>query len=112
MIPSLFQEIVFQQHDASSHFDVTVKLNERVPDQWIGREGPTTWPACSRDWTPFQRFQWGQAKESVPDPCPTLKQLTLGITTVIPSVESKMLKIYGIMQGAPQCCYQTEWSSF
>lgn len=68
-------------------------LDEKLPDSWIGRGGPTRWPARSPDLTPLDFFLWGYVKDKVyATPCPNLRQLKRRITTTIRSVSVEMLK--------------------
>lgn len=63
----LDNEIVFQQDGAPAHYAVQVRefLNHRFRDHWIGRRGPTEWPARSPDLTPLDFFLWGHLKNKV-----------------------------------------------
>lgn len=58
---------VFQHDGAPAHFDVRVRnfLQEQFPGRWIGRRGPTEWPARSPDLTPLDFFFWGFLKSKV-----------------------------------------------
>lgn len=51
-------EPVFQQDGAPPHFSINVRqyLNTIYPNRWIGRRGPTEWPARSPDLTPLDFF--------------------------------------------------------
>ena len=44
---------------------VRAHLDEVVLNRWIGRGGPTSWPARSPDLTPLDFFLWGAIKERV-----------------------------------------------
>ena len=44
---------------------VRAHLDEVFPYRWIGRGGPTPWPARSPDLTPVDFFLWGAMKERV-----------------------------------------------
>lgn len=60
-------ELTFQQDGAPPHFarPVTDFLNATFPGQWIGRRGPTEWPARSPDLTPLDFFLWGHLKSKI-----------------------------------------------
>lgn len=62
-----FNNIQFQQDGAPPHWTVPVReyLNEVFPNRWIGRDGPTPWPARSPDLTPLDFFLWGYLKSKV-----------------------------------------------
>ena len=58
---------MFQQDSAPPHWGllhVRGSLEQRFPCQWIGRGGPTPWPARSPDMTPLDFFG-GYVKECV-----------------------------------------------
>ena len=38
--------------------NVRASLDDAFPDSWIGRGGPTAWPARSPDVTPLDFFLW------------------------------------------------------
>lgn len=59
--------IVFQHDGCPAHFRLGVRelLNHTFPESWIGRGGPTEWPARSPDLTPLDFYVWGRAKELV-----------------------------------------------
>ncbi|KAJ4428010.1 hypothetical protein ANN_24024 [Periplaneta americana] len=40
-------------------------LNAAYPDEWIGRAGPTPWPARSPDMSPLDFYLWGRLKSLV-----------------------------------------------
>ena len=71
VLPDLLTEVinydaplVFQHDGCPAHFrlDVREHLNSSFPDSWIGRGGPTEWPARSPDLTPLDFYVWGRAK--------------------------------------------------
>jgi len=59
--------VIFMQDGAPPHFRcfVTDVLNERFPDAWIGRGGPTPWPPRSPDLSPLDFFLWAYIKNIV-----------------------------------------------
>lgn len=94
MLPSLPPDAIFQQDGAPPHYSLEVRqlLDEKLPDSWIGRGGPTRWPPRSPDLTPLDFFLWGYVKDKVyVTPCPNLTQLKRRITTAIRSVSVEML---------------------
>lgn len=56
--------ILFQQDGAPPHWSLEVRqrLNNKFPDRWIGRDGPTEWPPQSPDITPLDFFFLGLCK--------------------------------------------------
>jgi hypothetical protein len=62
-----YKRLTFQQDGAPAHYalDVRAWLDEKFPSRWIGRRGPTEWPARSPDLTPCDFFLWGYLKERV-----------------------------------------------
>ncbi|KAJ4442543.1 hypothetical protein ANN_04130 [Periplaneta americana] len=66
----------FMHDGAPAHYcrNVRAYLNAVYPDQWIGRAGPTPWPARSPDMNPLDFYLWGRLKSLV-------------YTFVVPNVE-------------------------
>lgn len=67
-VPLLVRENMWFQHDgAPAHYGNIVRdyLNLTFPNSWIGRIGPTPWPARSPDVTPLDFFLWGTMKQLV-----------------------------------------------
>lgn len=67
-LPAEVQADIIYQHDgAPAHFGRQVRnyLDERFPENWIGRRGPVEWPARSPDLTPPDFFLWGHIKNFV-----------------------------------------------
>jgi hypothetical protein len=62
LMPTLAEEglddVLFQQDGAPPHFhkEVTDFLNRKIPEKYIGRGGPLTWPPRSPDLTLFYFF--------------------------------------------------------
>jgi hypothetical protein len=52
---------------APPHFLVAVRafLNKVFPEQWIGRGGPTAWPARCSDLNPLYYYLWERLKPTV-----------------------------------------------
>ena len=50
--------IIFQLDGAPPHLGLHVRdaLDREYPNRWIGRDGPTSWPARSPDLTPLDFF--------------------------------------------------------
>lgn len=55
---------IFQRDRALCHYSLMVQetLNNRLPDCWLGKNGPVSWPPRSPDWTPLDFFLWGYIK--------------------------------------------------
>jgi hypothetical protein len=49
------------------HFLLAVRefLNKVFPEQWIGRGGPTAWPAPSTDFIPLHFYLWAHLQSTV-----------------------------------------------
>jgi hypothetical protein len=76
VLPELLEDVALQdrlhftwfQHDgAPAHFGVQVRdhLNTTFGENWIGRGGPSPWPARSPDLTPLDFYVWGYMKSLV-----------------------------------------------
>ena len=61
------EHLLWQQDGAPPHFhhDVTAWLDRNFNQRWIGRRGPTEWPARSPDLSPPDFFMWGHIKNLV-----------------------------------------------
>ena len=61
------RKMIFQHDGAPPHYSREVRelLNRKFPNQWIGRGGPTPWPARSPDLTPLDFYLWGHMKTLV-----------------------------------------------
>lgn len=59
--------MIFQQDGASPHYAIEARqiLDERLPGRWLGRRGPTEWPARSPDLTPCDYWLWPYVKSLV-----------------------------------------------
>lgn len=57
----------YQLDGAPAHSVVAARerLNDMFGEQWIGRYGPSRWPARSPDLTPLDFFLWGRIKNEV-----------------------------------------------
>lgn len=67
-VPIQIRETMWFQHDgAPAHYGNVVQeyLNNTFQNRWIGRGGPTQWPARSPDLTPLDFFLWGNMKRLV-----------------------------------------------
>lgn len=63
----LQRDMWYMQDGAPPHYGriVTVFLNQRFPNRWIGRNGPIHWPARSPDLNPLDFYLWGHLKTIV-----------------------------------------------
>jgi hypothetical protein len=54
----------FFRNGAPPHYVLGVRtyLDEQFPGRWIGRRGPTEWPARSPDLSPLDFYLWGHLK--------------------------------------------------
>lgn len=83
-----------QQDGAPAHFsrDVRAYLDGIFPNQWIGRNGPTRWPARSPDLTIPDFFLWGYVKEIVfKEPPTTPMNMQQRIVDAFASISPEML---------------------
>ena len=55
------------QDGASPHYAIPARsyLNNKRPNNWIGRVVPVNWPANSPDLTPCNFFLWGHVQAKV-----------------------------------------------
>ena len=95
-IPQLnrIPHLVFQQDGAPPHWSRAVRayLDDAFPDNWIGRGGPTAWPARSPDVTPCDFFLWGYVKDRVyKTPVNDIDHLKEKIREAVASVTPDML---------------------
>ena len=75
VLPGLLENVLlgiprnmwFQHDGAPAHSDRNAcqHLHETFGNRWIGRNGPTAWPARSPDLTPMDFFLWGHIKTLV-----------------------------------------------
>ena len=78
------REIWFQLDGCPVHSSRRVRqwLNTKYPEQWIGRYGPSEWPARSPDLTPLDFYVWGRLKTLVySEPVNTRNELVEKIFT-------------------------------
>lgn len=63
------QNMWFQHDGCPAHYRRSVRqlLDTTYPNKWIGRGGPTPWPARSPDLTPMDYYVWGHMKTLVYD---------------------------------------------
>lgn len=89
------RNVIFMQDGAPPHYltDVRDYLNDRFPNQWIGRSAPIAWPPRSPDLTPLDFFLWGFIKDMVyVPPLPaTLPDLRARIYAAVEQVTPEML---------------------
>ena len=87
--------IVFQQDGAPPHWGINVRrfLDTMFPERWIGRDGPTLWPARSPDITPLDFFLWDFVKDNVyRTPVPDMVTLKTRICSAIECITEEMLE--------------------
>lgn len=81
--------IIFQQDGAAPHFvrDVKIWLTATF-ESWIGKGGPTLWPARSSDYNPLDFFLWSYVKDKVYQTAPTdmgdLKEKIMNAFAAVP----------------------------
>ena len=83
------------QDGAPPHFSCFVNdiLNERLPDDWIGRGGLIPWPPQSPDLSPLVFFLWGYIKNIVyAEKIRNIQQLQERITSAIETVTRDMIQ--------------------
>lgn len=63
----LIRDMWFQHDGCPAHYRRSVRewLDTNYPNKWIGRGGPTPWPARSPDLTPMDFYVWGHMKSLV-----------------------------------------------
>ena len=89
------ESMIFQQDGAPPHFALTVRhyLDFKLPNRWIGRAGPISWPARSPDLTPCDYFLWGYIKDNTFRNLPgSLTELKTKIREVIGTITEEMLQ--------------------
>lgn len=87
-------DVTFQQDGAPPHYFRGVRnyLDEWYPGRWIGRRGPTEWPARSPDLTPLDYFLWGYVKSVVfKTVCGSLAELRRRIVEVCSEITPQTL---------------------
>jgi len=68
-------------------------LDATFPNRWIGRDGPTTWPARSPDITPFDLLLWRYVKEKLfSTPVPDITNLKARKTDAFATITEHMLE--------------------
>jgi hypothetical protein len=63
----IIRDLTFMHDGAPGHYAASSRrwLDQNFPDHWIGRLGPTAWPARSPDLTAMDFFVWGAIKDFV-----------------------------------------------
>lgn len=63
-------QMIYQQDGASCHYAVNARqlLDDNLPQRWIGRRGPTEWPARSPDLTVCDYWLWSYLRDCVFQP--------------------------------------------
>lgn len=88
------RNMIFQQDGAPPHHAGIVKewLNNTFHEKWIGRDGPTRWPARSPDLTPLDYFLWGYVKEKVyKEETTTVEDMKIRIQNAFETITPEML---------------------
>jgi len=91
----LREDFVFQQDGAPPHYSNRVRayLDRKVPDRWIGRGGPISWPPRSPDLTPCDFFLWGHIKSKIySTPIDSIEDLKIRIRAEINSINQETLQ--------------------
>jgi hypothetical protein len=60
------ERCLFQQDGAPPHYAIAAReiLDRELPNRWVGRRGPTEWPARSPELTACDYWLWGYLKET------------------------------------------------
>lgn len=93
----------FQQDGASAHYAMNVRriLDAHLPNRWLGRRGPTEWPARSPDLTPCDYWLW-----------PYLKSLVYANRRRFNSLDSLKLVIQNEIETIPLEHYRNSMRNF
>lgn len=94
-IPLAILQRMWMQHDgAPPHNAAAVRqfLHESLPNRWIGRGGPVSWPSRSPDLTSCDFFLWGFIKSKVYVTTPTtVENMRQRITAAFQEITPDML---------------------
>lgn len=85
--------MVYQHDGCPAHYYRGVRqwLDENYQLRWIGRGGPTPWPARSPDLTPCDFYIWGHMKELVYNtPVPTVEELRQRILAAAQQIKNTL----------------------
>jgi hypothetical protein len=88
------RRVWFLHDGAGPHFARAVRneLDDMFPEQWIGRGGPTHWPARSPDLTPLDFSIWGYVKEQVyTHPIATPQELQMRIRFAVGGITPNII---------------------
>jgi hypothetical protein len=89
-------DTLFQQDGLPPHFhkEMTGVFNHKIPEKYIGRGVPITWPPRSPALTPLDFFVWGYIKDAVcvPPLATTLPELGGRISDAVATVTLDLLK--------------------
>jgi hypothetical protein len=94
LVNNTASKILFQQDGALAHYSLKTRnrLNERLPNRWIGRSGTIEWAARSPDLTPLD-FLWGYLKQKIyQQNIKDLDDLRQSITIAIISIKQDVFK--------------------
>ena len=92
---NLRDDYIFQQDGAPAHYSNRVKayLNNKRPNNWIGRGGPVAWPPRSPDLTPCDFFLWGHIKSQIySTPVESVEELKLRIRSEVRKISPETLE--------------------
>ena len=84
--------MIFQQDGAPPHYYRPAReiLDKELPGRWIGRRGPTEWPARSPDLTVCDFWLWSEMREHVYTPGTnfrSIQELQLKIQTELENLD-------------------------
>ena len=99
---SEINDLRFMHDGAPPHFALPVRqwLDEVFPSRWIGRRGPTEWPARSPDLTPLDFYLWGHLKQVVYARRPrTIENLKDFIRDAVTEVNNKPGLMHKVLLG-------------
>lgn len=86
------RSMIFQQDGAPPHYYRPAReiLDKELPGRWIGRRGPTEWPARSPDLTVCDFWLWSELREHVYTPGTnfrSIQELQLKIQTELENLD-------------------------
>lgn len=116
-LPLAVRRDIWYQHDgATPHYALLSRnwLNNEFNGQWIGRGGPTSWPARSPDLTPLDFYLWGHLKSVVYTvPPASLNELEARIRNACQAIPAATLALVnGHIARRAQYCIAAEGNVF
>ena len=91
-----YNQHFYQQDGASIHWAKTVKekLNNGLPNRWIGRSGPINWPPRSPDLSINDFWLWGTLRNEIfKEPrAQNLQDLAVKCETFFQNVDREVVK--------------------